>query len=282
MAGTWGTSSGGYRPRWEKKPWERDRGNSYQKPQWTPRPQWQEKKETKVGELCDYLMAKEVREEEERQKKIKEEEEAKKRKQAEEEAETRRREHQEFQEWMKTQQKENHESMMKMMKTMATAKIPTPMGTTTIRKRKSAPVEEAFVSAEDGDDDEEEAEESDGSEDDKGADWQKAFAAAVPKKKARVQAVRPPVDVGVWSSWTVSKDELKKIQTVTKGKKNDANFGKNILELAKDMAKQWDLDVVKQKHTDLVSKDPLARWSKVDVVVAMIAHIVGDPKKKKK
>ena len=101
-------------------------------------------------------------------------------------------------------------------------------------------------------------------------DYKEALRAAA-KKKA--QAVAPPVDVEVWKSWSCDAANAKVVAKEFQGVVAKDIKGLSLIELGEVVQERMGPKAkVVAEYKKVLLKEPLARWAKLDMVLALLAH----------
>lgn len=227
-----------------------------------------------MQQMCDIMLAREQREEAEKERADRERYETEQRRMREEEAADRRKEREEW----RLQQEKSSERTMKMFESFVEKQA---MANTPRQQRGHSFMDSTPNSALKRPAAALGMHAGDGGADDDGEDWAAKFqrlngAAPAP----RVQRASAPIDPDNWTGWVVSDSDLKKIIAAMDIKEEDVVFaqlvGMNILELGTQLGEEKsrsELNVVYERLNG--GRKSLARWAKRDVATSIIASTVG-------
>lgn len=113
---------------------------------------------------------------------------------------------------------------------------------------------------------------SDAGTDEAMEDWKAVLQVG---KKKPVQRARAPIDPRQWTRWTADEGEAAKLkQELGCAANATALVGCSILEAAELLAEEYTLKNLKELHSEHLHMEAVARWSKVDIMAAIIAGLL--------
>lgn len=109
-------------------------------------------------------------------------------------------------------------------------------------------------------------------------DWRAAIQPRPKAAKVRPQRARVPIDGKKWSAWVSTEEHARKIKQELSLQAGVGDLtGKSILDIADMAAEEMSKNSLEALHLNIVGSDTVARWNKVDICAAIVAHVVVKP-----
>lgn len=108
------------------------------------------------------------------------------------------------------------------------------------------------------------------------ADWEAQFRIAA-KKAPRPQRVAAPFNVQKWCRWKSTEDttqELLDALDVVYDQPEEL-YDLSVLELSQKLEEEWEKEELKRMYSKAVGKEALARWTRKDILAALITSVCG-------